>query len=206
MKKFPFLVAASIALVAAVSCSTTAEETEVAVEPITYSLDAATSTLSWKGSMSPEYFHTGTVGFKDGSITMEGDSLTAGSFVVDMKSLQTTDADKEKGAFLIGHLQGTMVDEDHAQDMFFNTPKFPTVQVKLGAYADGKLTTTLMILGSELTQDVPVKITSDEKGASIKGTFSMDFTSLNIPGLQKDDKGQGISPMIEFDLNLMLKK
>ncbi len=204
MRKFPFLVAASIALVAA-SCSTS-EETEVAVEPVTYSLDAATSTLSWKGSMSPEYFHTGTVSFKEGSITMEGDSLTAGSFVVDMKSLQTTDADKEKGAFLIGHLQGTMVDEDHPQDLFFNTPKFPTVQVKLGAYADGKLTTTLMILGSELTQDVPVKITADDKGASIKGKFSMDFTSLNIPGLQKDDKGQGISPMIEFDLNLMLKK
>ncbi len=204
MKKFPFLVAASIALVAA-SCSTT-EETEVAAEPITYSLDAATSTLSWKGSMSPEYFHTGTVSFQEGSITMEGDSLTAGSFVVDMKSLQTTDADKEKGGYLIGHLQGTMVDEDHPQDMFFNTPKFPTVQVKLGAYADGKLTTTLMILGSELTQDVPVKITADDKGASIKGKFSMDFTSLNIPGLQKDDKGEGISPMIEFDLNLMLKK
>ena len=203
MKKFPFLVAASIALVAA-SCSTT-EEKEVA-EPVTYSLDAAKSSLSWKGSMSPEYFHTGTVDFKEGSITMEGDSLTAGSFVVDMTSLKTTDADKEKGGYLIGHLQGTMVDEDHPQEMFFNTPKFPTVKVKLGAYADGKLTTTLMILGSELTQDVPVKITADDKGASIKGKFSMDFTSLNIPGLQKDDKGEGISPMIEFDLNLMLKK
>ena len=204
MKKFPFLALASVALVAA-SCSTT-EETEVKAEPVTYSLDASKSTLSWKGSMSPEYFHTGTVDFKEGSITMEGDSLTAGSFVVDMTSLKTTDADKEKGGYLIGHLQGTMVDEDHPQEMFFNTPKFPTVKVKLGAYADGKLTTTLMILGSELTQDVPVKITADDKGASIKGKFSMDFTSLNIPGLQKDDKGEGISPMIEFDLNLMLKK
>lgn len=205
MKKYPFLFAAAIALVA-VSCSSTETEEEVVVEPVTYSLDAAKSTLSWKGSMSPEYFHTGTVGFKEGSITMEGDSLTAGMFVVDMTSMKTTDADKEKGAFLIGHLQGTIVDEQHPQEGFFNTPKFPTVEVKLGAYVDGKLTTTLMILGSELTQDVPVTISADDKGASIKGTFSMDFTSLNIPGLQKNDKGEGISPVIEFDLNLMLKK
>ena len=185
--------------------SSVEEETEVKVEPVTYSLDAAKSTLGWAASMSPEYGHAGTVSFKSGSITMEGEELTAGSFVVDMATIKNTDQEAEKAQALEGHLKGTMVDEDHPVDMFFNTPKFPTVDVKLGAYKDGKLTTTLTVLGSEITQDVPVKITSDEKGASIKGKFKMNFASLNMPGLAPSEHG-AISPDFEFDLNLMLTK
>lgn len=186
----------------AVSCSTPVEEV---VEPITYTLDAEGSTLSWAASMSPEYGHKGTVSFKEGSITMQGDSLTEGSFVVDMTTIKNTDLEAEKAAALEGHLMGTMVDEQHPQNLFFNTPDFPSVEVKLGEYKDGKLSTTLIILGSELTQDVAVKLTSDDKGASISGKFSMDFASLKIPGLAPSENGS-ISPMIEFDLNLKLKK
>lgn len=204
MKNLGFLFLAATTLTA-VSCSTSVEETE-AVEPVTYTLDAANSSLSWKGSMSPEYFHTGTVDFSEGSITMEGDSLTAGSFVVDMTTLKNTDIeDTVKAGYLIGHLTGTIVDEQHPKDMFFQTEKYPTVKVKLGEYKDGKLSTTLMILGNEVTQEVPVTLSSDENGASIKGKFSYDFGSLKIPGFQPSENG-AISSAIEFDLNLKLTK
>lgn len=204
MKKFGILFMAAGALSLA-ACSSSVEETEEKVESVTYSLDAAKSTLGWAASMSPEYGHKGTVDFKSGSITMEGEELTEGSFVVDMTSIKNLDLPADKGQALEGHLKGTLVDEDHPVNMFFNTTKYPTVGVKLGEYKNGKLTTTLTILGSELTQDVPVKMTSDDKGASIKGKFSMDFTSLGIPGLAQTEEG-GISPNIEFDLNIALKK
>lgn len=197
------MAAGAVSLVACTS--SVEEETEVVVEPVTYTLDAANSTLGWAASMSPEYGHQGTVDFKSGSITMEGDELTGGSFVVDMTTIKNTDQEAEKANALEGHLKGTMVDEDHPADMFFNTEKYPTVEVKLGEYKDGKLTTTLMIMGSELTQEVPVTITSDENGASIKGKFSMDFSSLGMPGLEPSEHGS-ISPKFEFDLNVMLTK
>ena len=204
MKKFGilFLAAGALSLGA---CTQTVEE-ETVVEAVTYSLDAENSSLSWKGTMSPKYFHTGTVDFQSGSITMQGDSLTEGSFVVDMSTIKNTDLeDAGKATYLQGHLTGTIVDEDHPVDMFFNIEKFPTVKVKLGEYKDGKLTTTLMILGSELTQDVAVTLSSDEDGASIKGKFSMDFGALGIPGLAQMEEGS-ISSTIDFDLNVMLTK
>lgn len=205
MKKFGilFLAAGTLSLGA---CTSSVEENEAeVVETVTYTLDAANSTLGWAASMSPEYGHTGTVDFKSGSITMEGEELTGGSFVVDMSTIKNTDQGAEKAAALEGHLKGTLVDEDHPQNMFFNTPEHPKVEVKLGEYKDGKLTTTLMVLGSEITQDVPVTITSDENGASIKGKFSMDFSSLGMPGLAPSEHG-AISPNFEFDLNLVLTK
>ncbi len=207
MKKFGilFLAAGTLSLGA---CTSTVEEeieTEV-IESVTYSLDAENSSLNWKGMISPEYFHTGTVDFKSGSISMEGDALTEGSFVIDMATITNTDLeDRDKATYLAGHLTGTIIDEDHPVDMFFNTSKFPTVEVKLGEYKDGNLTTTLMILGSELTQDVPVTLTADDEGVSIKGTFSMDLTALGVPGLAQHGEGS-ISPMVEFDLNVMLTK
>lgn len=205
MKKFGilFLGAGALSLVACAAAVT--EETEV-VESVTYSLDAESSTLTWGASISPEYGHKGTIDFKSGSITMEGDALTAGSFVVDMATIKNTDIEDEgKAQYLEGHLTGTIVDEDHPVDMFFNIEKFPTVDVKLGEYKDGNLSVTLTILGSELTQDVPVVLSSDEDGASIKGTFSMDFGSVGMPGLAQHGEGS-ISPNVEFDLNVMLTK
>ena len=209
MKKFGiFFLAAGVLSLAACTESTTDETTvEEEVEVMKYNLDAENSSLGWAGQMSPEYGHSGTVNFASGSITMENGSLTEGSFVVDMTSIDDTSLDDPKSQYLAGHLTGTMVDEDHAQNMFFNTPDFPTVEVKLGEYKDGNLTTTLMILGSEITQDVAVEMTSDENGASISGKFSMDFASLGIPGFAVNPAdGSSISSKIEFDLNLMLMK
>jgi hypothetical protein len=48
---------------------------------------------------------------------------------------------------------------------------------------------------------------TDSKGKmTLIGKFNMDLTALKIPGLQVDpESGQGISPVIDFDLNLVLK-
>lgn len=207
MKKFGifFLAAGALSLGACTEATTEEETVNEEVEVMTYNLDADNSSLGWMGMISAEYFHEGTVDFKSGSVTMENGELSEGSFVVDMTTINDTSLEDPKSGYLTGHLQGTVVDEDHPQNLFFNTPDYPTVEVKLGEYKDGKLSTTLMILGSELTQDVEVEISSDENGASIKGEFSMNFSALGIPGLSGEEEGS-ISPVIEFDLNLMLTK
>lgn len=186
------------------SCSNT--ETEEVVETTTYSLDKEASSLKWAANMGPTYGHTGTVDITEGSIEMEGEDLKSGSFTIDMNTIKSTDLEEPKASVLASHLKGTAPDEMHPVDMFFNTPKFPNVTVKLGEYKNGKLSLTLSILGKELKQDVAVKLTSDENGASIKGDFPLDFSSLGIPGFQPAPDGSQINPAVDFNLNVVLKK
>ena len=62
-------------------------------------------------------------------------------------------------------------------------------------------------MGQTIQQKLPVTMATDSKGKmTLIGKFNMDLTALKIPGLQVDpESGQGISPVIDFDLNLVLK-
>lgn len=204
MKNFGIALFASLAVIAT-SCSNTETEQEV-VESTTYSLDKDASTLEWAANMSPEYGHTGTVEITEGTLEMKGDELVSGTFTIDMNTIKSTDLEEPKATYLAAHLMGTAPDEQHPVDLFFNTPKYPTVTVTLGDYKDGKLGLTLSILGKELKQDVPVKVKNDENGATIKGDFSLDMNSLEIPGLQPGPDGSQINPVIDFKLNVAMKK
>lgn len=213
MKKSSILFLAAAAVFAtACSSETTNEEgtNEEEVQAVTYTLDKDNSSLSWAANMSPEYGHTGTIMVSEGSLTMTGDEVTEGSFKVDMSSIKNTDMATEapeKAMALEGHLKGTMVDEKHPVDLFFNTPSFPTVGVTLGEYKDGNLAITLDIVGTTLEQSVPVAIEANEEGASIKGSFGINFESTGIMGFQKNpEDGSQIGPEVKFELDLKLKK
>lgn len=186
--------------VIATSCSSTTEAEEtVEVTPVTYQLDTENSKLSWKGEEGPEHFHTGDLKFSEGTLTMKGDEVESGEFKVDMKSISVTDqTPDEKVGYLVGHLQN----ED-----FFNVEKYPTVKVVLGEYKEGKLKTTIHVLGQEITNNLPVTINSDGETASIEGDFEVDFASTKMPGIQPDpESGEAISSVFSFTLNAKLKK
>ncbi len=204
MKKIRFLMIATVALTA-VSCSTEADENEEEkekVEAVTYTLDASKSTLTWAHAE-----HQGTVSISEGSMTMEGKKLSSGSFKIDMNSIASTDLAEPKATYLAGHLTGTMPDEEHPVNLAFNAPAFPNVGVTLGDYSDGNLELTLDILGQELKKTVPAKISVNENGASIKSSFELDLSSLGIMLLMPDpETGEGISPMVKFELHAALTK
>ena len=205
MKKTGIILFASLAVIAT-SCSSTDAEQET-VETLTYSIDKETSSLEWAANMGPDYGHKGFVDITEGTLTTEDGEVTSGSFTIDMNTIKSTDLEEPKASYLAAHLMGTAPDEDHPVDLFFNTPKFPTVAVTLGEYKDGMLDLNISILGKDLVQKVPVKLTSNEKGASIKGDFSLDMNSLEIPGLQPNpEDGSQINPVIDFKLNVSLKK
>ena len=174
-------------------------EQEQVIESVTYNLDKESSSLNWKGSEGEHEFHTGTIGFSEGSLTLKGEEVESGSFTVDMSTISVTDDMPEsKKGYLIGHLS----DPD-----FFDIEKFPTTTVTLGEYTDGNLAVTLNVLGTDIESKVPVTITSDENGASIEGDFSIDFASLNMPGMEEEEEeGESISPVIEYTLKAVLKK
>ena len=189
------------------ACSTNEEST---IESTTYTLHTDETTLTWSANMGPNYGHTGTISVSEGSMVMHEDDLIEGSFTIDMNSLKNTDlieaGEVDKAGYLVGHLKGTMVDENHPADLFFNVPIFPTTTVSLGEYNDGELALTISTLGKEITQKVPMKIVQDEHGATITGDFSVDFTKIEIPGLRPNDDGSQINPIIDFKLDLLMTK
>ncbi|MEJ6776357.1 MAG: YceI family protein [Crocinitomicaceae bacterium] len=201
MKKTGFLMMVAVALTA-VSCSTEAEEGK----EVTYTLDQTNSSINWKGGMSAEYFHTGTVQFSKGSIAMAGEELKSGSFTIDMNSIDDNSLEAPKSNYLSGHLMGTMPDEDHPVNMFFNTPDFPNATVTLGAYKEGGLEITLNVIGISITQNVDATLSVNETGASIKGSFSLDLASMNAPGFETQADGSAISSLIEFDVEVLFTK
>lgn len=170
------------------------QEQEMAAESVSYGLDVDKSTLKWKGFEGEDEFHVGTIKFSEGSLTMKGDAVESGSFVVDMTSIEVTDEgmpDKYK-AKLQGHLG--------AEDVW-NIAEFAYTSVTLGEYKDGELSITLNVLGQEVPATVPVSITVENQVAKIQGDFTVDFTSLNVPLFEpQEEEDESISPVIEFSL------
>jgi len=162
-------------------------------------LDATNSTLGWKGGSSATNFHVGTLKFKDGSVAMEHGAMVSGVFNIDLATITCTDAGmpKEKQEGLVKHLKN----ED-----FFNVAKFAAVKVTTGSYKDGKLATTINVMGVDIQQEIPVTIVETDKGTKITGKFDVDFAAAKIPGTQahEGDK-ETISSVFSFDLNLVLK-
>lgn len=168
-------------------------------EVVKYELVKAASKLTWKGGKSAEYFHTGVVEFSEGALEMNNGNVANGSFTVDLATIKVTDAGLPDGKkdYLAGHLK---------KEDFFNIAKYATAKVTLGEYKDGKLATTINLLGVDVKQNIPVTIKKTEKGAIISGKFDVDFTPANIPGtVKKEGDTESISPIFSFDLNLNVK-
>jgi polyisoprenoid-binding protein YceI len=190
MKKLTYLFASAGLMLA--SCS---------AEPETFKLDDS-STLTWMGQENATHQHNGTLTFSEGSLTMQGDEVVEGTFKVDMASMKVTTEGlpSDKAGYLTTHLQG----ED-----FFMIDKHPSIDVTVSGYADGKLSTTINVMGVELKNDIPVKLEKKEGEVTISGKFSLDVSKTKIAYLKEKNPETGapaLNPNLEFDLNLKLKK
>ncbi len=195
MKKFLFILAAGLTLA---SCSSKTEEQKEAIVA-NYTLDVENSKLEWMGGKTlVDYGHNGEIKFSNGTVETIDGVINNGSFTVDMNSIVITDATPdEKKPYLVGHLQN----ED-----FFNVTVFPTTTVKVGEYKDGKLPTTITLLGKEYTQDVAVTATVTEEKVILKGDFTFDFKGIEAVGFMVGEDGDQIKSEFSFKLHAELKK
>lgn len=188
---------ASVALLA--SCGTKEAEK---IEDHVLTADTKASTIEWRGAENDEHFHVGVINLKEGSITMNGDSLVGGRFVVDMATIEakTEGYPEAKLAYLGSHLKDTA---------FFFIAEHPMVTVDVNSYSDGKMNTTFNILGVAIEQEVPVKMTITEKGATIVGDFKLDISTTNMPYTKDINEETGkpsLIPVLDFKINLVLNK
>jgi polyisoprenoid-binding protein YceI len=178
-----------------------ATSTATQTASVNFGIDTAASSLKWKGSKSEEDFHVGSLKFKSGSLTAQGTDNVMGEFVVDMNSIKVEDKEMpdDKKAYLKKHLS----DKD-----YFDVSKFPEVTVKVNGYKDGKLSSTVNVLGKEMKQDIPVKMTNDGSKVTISGNFEMDFKDLNLEGFKVNTEkpDETIKSVVNYELNLVLNK
>lgn len=203
MKKTLFY-AASVAFIAfgMTACGGSTEEA-VADTAVTYQLDAAATTLKWKGNYADDsHSHNGTVKVSEGSVTYKGDTFESGSFKVDMKTVESELTPETGSDKLIGHLSTAD---------FFDIAKFPNVEVKVNSISDKEIDATLVVAGKEVPAKMPVTIKKSDKELTAKGKFTIDFSSMDVAGfkpnpeMEKEKPNQYVKPGIEFELNLVLK-
>ncbi|MDQ5929793.1 MAG: hypothetical protein QG594_1574 [Bacteroidota bacterium] len=153
----------ALALVVAFTTATVAAQTK--------KIDVTKSAIKWVGKKVTGQ-HNGTVNFKDGSVTLKGKNLTAGTFTVDMNSLTATDLTGEYQGKLNGHLKS----ED-----FFGTEKNPTATLvfkKVKAKGNNVYAVTANLTIKGKTKPVNFDLTVNGNTATTK--FNVDRTKYDI--------------------------
>ena len=201
MKKASVLFLALAAL-AVTACSSSDEAEEEAAEKVVYTVDSGASTLMWHGEENEQHFHDGVITISEGSMTMEGEKVISGEFKIDPSSIkpQTEGYPAEKMDYLKSDLLDTA---------FLFTSEYPTIDVKTGAYENGKLDTKITVRGVEISSMIPVKIETKDGIATVKGDFVVDFSPVGMPYLEtvNEETGKpGAKSGIQFKMDLKLKK
>jgi polyisoprenoid-binding protein YceI len=151
-------------------------EEAAAVELVTKTVDAAASTVNWVGKMIGIKAHNGTINLQEGSLTMEGDKVVGGSFVVDMSSITPLDENyapdgSEQGTreMLVGHL---------SSGDFFAIEENPTASFEItGANEDGSVSGNLTIRGNTNIETVTDVKVAD---GTVSGTLVFDRKKYDV--------------------------
>lgn len=226
MKKVGFVLSAAAVVLlgacggGAAEAGKKGDEATAGAGAVTYTVDAAKSTLEWKGSaLFGLKSHNGTVAIKEGELSADGGKLTAGSVTMDMTGIKVSDLTKETGAEkLVGHFG--------APDLF-DIKKFPTASfsvVKIEEKAEGE--NTHMVTGNltlkdstkSITFPAKVSVTGDNVTATGKVTInrldwgvSYDGDKQNteksaVEKMIKEQKGAVVDKNIDLTLNIVANK
>lgn len=199
--KRTYLMTAAIALVALgmTACGGSKEEATEEAAPVTYALDAATSSLNWTGDYADNsHSHHGKIALKEGSVVYNGDEFTSGNFSVDMASIMDEDLTDAQRDTLNKHLSGPF---------FFNAAQFPATTVTVKEVHDKDIKAVINVLGKDMETTIPVKITKTADKLTATGKFDIDFTAAGMMGMKPMDPSkpdQYVKPVVHFDLNLVM--
>lgn len=157
--------------------ATQAEEVEtVAIEATTYTVEADSSSVAWKG-FKPTSSHHGTINLTEGTISVANDTVVGGEFVIDMKSIKNIDLeDPEWNGKLIGHL---------ASADFFDSENHPTSSFAITGIEekDGKTFVKGNLTIKEIVKNIefPAVITvGEEEVTLVSEPFTIDRTDWDI--------------------------
>jgi len=159
-------------------------EKEVAVADKTasvYNIDTTKSMINWVGK-KPTGTHMGTISLSEGFVSVTDKNIEAGTFVIDMKSINATDVEGDMKNNLEAHLKGTV---EGKEGDFFNVNKYPN-----GAFSitkvegeNGKVMVSgnLTLLDKTNNVTFPATVSFPGKTMFLKSdTFTIDRTQWGI--------------------------
>lgn len=167
MRKNIIFGASAVMMFAVISCGGSEESTEstentdsvVVIEPVTYTIDTAASIINWYNMDGDAKGHFGTVKVLEGTYTLEGDVITAGSLTANLNSVSVDD--EMGGAKLLGHiLTADLLDVN----------QFATATFTFEKHENSSVVGTLSVSGVDVVIDAPVSI--NEGGLEVA-----DFTA-----------------------------
>jgi len=211
MKKITLLSAAATAGFALASCvgnpegqkAATGEAVETSTEVVgsVYAVDTQASQLQWTGNKVTGS-HTGTVDIKSGSIHVDGDKITGGSFALDLNSINVTDLEGESRDKLTGHLKS---------DDFFNVENHPEATFEISNVEAGEADNALKVSGNLTIRGVTKNITFDatvaelaDASAKVDADFNIAREDWGVNYTGKED--DLLSKEINFKVSLVAKK
>jgi polyisoprenoid-binding protein YceI len=159
-------------------------------------VNVETSKVNWKGYKVTGQ-HEGTIDLKSGKLMFDGETLTGGSFVMDMTSINTTDLEGEYKGKLDGHLKSAD---------FFGVEKHPTATMEFLNVSgkDGSYKVKANLTIKETTK--PVEFSMTVKGNTATANVEIDRTEYDIKygssSFFDDLKDKAIYD--NFDLNVSL--
>ena len=123
---------------------------------LTLPVDLGASMVNWEGA-KPTGTHTGMIKLSSGEITLDGMTITGGSFVLDMTSIAVTDLEGDMKGNLEAHLKGT---SEGKEDHFFNVAKYPTGKFEITKVVkvNGNPEATHSIYGNLTMRDVTKQV------------------------------------------------
>lgn len=224
MKKFNVLTLAAVTLFLTACGGKSSEETKTGEEQQVSEktgevlpVNLETSKVDWKafhkGGFAPRW---GTLGIKSGEVSVEGEELTAGDFVIDMQSLKVDPASVTEKDKKYSELEGHLKSAD-----FFDVEKNPTAAFKITnvsdlstpvenavAGANKTISGNLTLQGKTLNISFPAKVSVTDGTAAIEAKFTVDRTDWGIKfGTTETDPAEWmISKDIEIGINVTASK
>jgi polyisoprenoid-binding protein YceI len=161
----------------------TEEVAEATAAATDYDVNTATSMISWKGYKTFDIGdeHTGMLKLTDGTLSVEDGNIVAGSFTIDMNSIENEDLKGTEGeAKLVGHLKS---------DDFFAVEEFPEAKFEITSVeaVSGNANATHNITGNLTMRDqtkqisfpANVSVSGDQLTATVS-EFTIDRTQWNV--------------------------
>ncbi|WP_299182793.1 YceI family protein [uncultured Chryseobacterium sp.] len=141
-----------------------------------FKVDIENSRIDWIGRKVTGA-HNGTIGIKEGNFTFENNTLSAGKFVIDTKSIEILDIeDAETNAQFAGHLASDdFFDSDHFSEAIFEITQTEPGDNNL-YYTKGNLT----IKGITNSIDVTLQVIKTDNTAVLDARIVIDRTKFNI--------------------------
>jgi polyisoprenoid-binding protein YceI len=141
----------------------------------TLTVDATSSTMSWTG-YKPGGQHFGTIPMTSGELTVEGDAITGGKFVFDIKGLTIGDMPQTDESY--GKLNGHLLSAD-----FFDAENHPEATFEITsveAYAAGDVISNKEEFVTDNTPKKDTELAPSNPTHWISGNLTMRGTTKNI--------------------------